>query len=307
MRTTTLRLALGWALAAASGLATAQPAPEQRMDSSLLQRQDLPYRFSSLQLDSTDGQRHYQIWIGQPLKAAPERGYPVLWMLDGNAAIGALDPQQLKQLDQGQAPLLVAVGYQTPLRIERTARTYDYTPRQPGREVQQDPLTGQPSGGGEQFLQWLRERLRPAVAARVAIDPVQQTLWGHSYGGLLVLQALFEQPREFRHYAAASPSLWWGDGLILDQARGLAEHMQGHRAQLLLMRGGAEPGDPRQAATSTPAPDAEQRARQLRTQLAQVPGLALEYHSFEKLSHGQTLAASLHYVLERLYLSPDKD
>ncbi|ERO60469.1 hypothetical protein P308_13805 [Pseudomonas piscis] len=98
-----------------------------------------------------------------------------------------------------------------------------------------------------------------------------------------------------------------GRWLILDQARGLAEHMQGHRAQLLLMRGDAEPGDPRQAATSTPAPDADQRARQLRTQLAQVPGLALEYHSFEKLSHGQTLAASLHYVLERLYLSPDKD
>ncbi|UCZ85077.1 alpha/beta hydrolase [Pseudomonas sp. L5B5] len=307
MITTTLRLALGWALAAASCLAAAQPAPEQRMDSSLLQRQDLPYRFSSLQLDSADGQRHYQIWIGQPLKAAPERGYPVLWMLDGNAAIGALDPQQLKQLGQGQAPLLVAVGYQTPLRIERTARTYDYTPLQPGLAVQQDPLTGLPSGGGEQFLQWLREKLRPAVAARAPIDAAQQTLWGHSYGGLLVLQALFDHTREFRHYAAASPSLWWGDGLILGQAPGLAARLGTHRAQLLLMRGSAEPGDPRQTTTSPPDPDADRRARQLRTQLAQVPGLALEYHSFEKLNHGQTLGASLHYLLERLYLSPGKD
>ncbi|MDT9646852.1 alpha/beta hydrolase, partial [Pseudomonas sp. JV245A] len=81
------------------------------------------------------------------------------------------------------------------------------------------------------------------------------------------------------------------------------ERLQGHHAQLLLMRGGAEPGNPRQPA----GPEADQRARQLQAQLAQVPGLALDYHSFETLSHGQTLAASLHYVLERLYLSAAKD
>ncbi|NBF09008.1 alpha/beta hydrolase [Pseudomonas sp. Fl4BN1] len=300
MRTFFLPLALAWGLA---GAALAAPAADQPMDRSLLQRQDLPYRFSSLQLDSADGQRHYQLWIGKPLQAPPPQGYPVLWMLDGNAAIGALDPEQLKRLPADQAPLLVAVGYQTPLRIERTARTYDYTPHQPGLEEQKDPLTGQPSGGAEAFLQGLRERMRPAVAAQVPIDPAQQTLWGHSYGGLLVLQALFKHPQEFRHYAAASPSLWWGDGLILGQAQGLEQRLQGHRAQLLLMRGGAEPGNPRQP----PGPEADQRARQLQGQLAQVPGLALDYHSFEKLSHGQTLAASLHYVLERLYLSATQD
>ncbi|MFB4252893.1 alpha/beta hydrolase [Pseudomonas idahonensis] len=300
MRRFVLPLALAWGLA---GTALAAPAPDQPMDRSLLQRQDLPYRFSSLQLDSADGQRHYQLWIGQPLQAPPPRGYPVLWMLDGNAAIGALDPEQLKRLDRGPAPLLVAVGYQTPLRIERNARTYDYTPQQPGLEAQQDPLTGQPSGGAEAFLQLLRERMRPAVAAQAPIDPAQQTLWGHSYGGLLVLQALFARPQEFRHYAAASPSLWWGDGLVLTQAQGLAGRLQGQRAQLLLMRGGAEPGNPRQP----PGPEADQRARQLQAQLAQVPGLALDYHSFEKLSHGQTLAASLHYVLEQLYLPAAKD
>jgi hypothetical protein len=295
-----LALTLAWGL---TGAALAAPAPDQPMDRSLLQRQDLPYRFSSLQLDSADGQRHYQLWIGQPLQAPPPQGYPVLWMLDGNAALGALDPEQLKRLDRGPAPLLVAVGYQTPLRIERNARTYDYTPQQPGLAQQQDPLTGQPSGGAQTFLQLLRERLRPAVAAQAPIDATQQTLWGHSYGGLLVLQALFSQPQAFRHYAAASPSLWWGDGLILSQAQGLAERLQGHRAQLLLMRGGAEPGNPRQP----PGPEADQRARQLQAQLAQVPGLALDYHSFEKLSHGETLAASLHYVLERLYLSAPAD
>ncbi|BCQ61653.1 hypothetical protein PBOI14_34030 [Pseudomonas sp. Boi14] len=167
------------------------------MDRSLLQRQDLPYRFTSLQLDSADGQRHYQLWIGKPLQAPPPQGYPVLWMLDGNAAIGALDPEQLKRLDQGQAPLLVAVGYQTPLRIERNARTYDYTPQQPGQAQQQDPLTGQPSGGAQAFLQLLRERMRPAVAAQAPIDTAQQTLWATPMAACWCCRRCSASPRRF--------------------------------------------------------------------------------------------------------------
>ncbi|OLF53889.1 alpha/beta hydrolase [Pseudomonas chlororaphis] len=278
----------------------AQPAPDQPMDSRLLQRQDLPYRFSRLQLDSADGQRHYQLWIGQPQAPAPKDGYPVLWMLDGNAAIGALDAEQLKRLDPARVPLLVAIGYQTPLRIERNARTLDYTPRLPGAAVQKDPLTGQPSGGAEAFLELLRERIRPAVAAQVPIDSRRQTLWGHSYGGLLVLHALFSRPGEFSHYAAASPSLWWGEQAILAQTQGLAQRLKGQQAQLLLMRGGSEPANPRGPAEPHP----ERLARQLENDLQGLPGLTLTYHSFDGLSHGETLAASLGYVLESLYSQP---
>ena len=293
---------LAWVFAALlPGLAPqAQPAPDQPMDTRLLQRQDLPYRFSSLRLDSADGQRHYQLWIGQPRHPAPRNGYPVLWMLDGNAALGALDAEQLKRLDPEHAPLLVAIGYQTPLRIERNARTLDYTPRRSGVTTQQDPLTGQPSGGADAFLDLLRERIRPAVAAQVPIDTRQQTLWGHSYGGLLVLHALFQRPGEFSHYAAASPSLWWGDQAILAQTQGLAQRLHGQHAQLLLMRGGAEPATPRGPAEPHP----ERLARQLEKDLQGLPGLTLSYHSFDGMSHGQTLAASLGYVLDTLYSRP---
>lgn len=290
-------LCLALALALAGPTAQAQPAPEQPMDTRLLQQPGLAYSFSSLLLDSADGQRHYQVWIGRPHQAAPKDGYPVLWMLDGNAALGALDAGQLQKLAAGQAPLLVAVGYQTPLRIERTARTRDYTPQLPGAE-QKDPLTGQPSGGAEAFLELLRQRLRPAVAAQAPIDPHRQTLWGHSYGGLLVLHALFTRPGEFAHYAAASPSLWWGDGAILGQLPGLAQRLDGHPTQLLLMRGSAEPSNPRGPSTEP----ADAQARQLVGELRQIPGLSLDYHSFDGLSHGETLGASLAYVMEQLYL-----
>ena len=287
-------LYLAMALALAAPAAQAQPEREQKMDTSLLQRQDLAYRFSQLDLDSVDGQRHYRLWIGKPERPAPAAGYPVLWMLDGNAALGALDSAQLQQLAAGQAPLLVAVGYQTEQRIERAGRTYDYTPALPGQTEQRDPLTGQPSGGVDAFLDLLTQRMRARVAEVAPIDLQRQTLWGHSYGGLAVLHALFTRPGAFSDYAAASPSLWWHDGAIVREAQGLEQRLGESRPTLLLMRGGEEPSNPRAPVKG----DVERPARDLATDLAKVPGLQVRFERFEGLGHGPMLPASLRKVIE---------
>ncbi|WJD63273.1 alpha/beta hydrolase [Pseudomonas kurunegalensis] len=291
-----MTLTLALALALAAPVALAQPERNQKMDTSLLQRQDLAYRFTQLDLDSADGQRHYRLWVGKPNRPAPPSGYPVLWMLDGNAAIGALQSQQLDKLAAGQAPLLVAVGYQTEQRIERTGRTYDYTPALPGQAEQRDPLTGEPSGGVDAFLDLLTERMRPMVAGLAPIDAQQQTLWGHSYGGLAVLHALFTRPGAFSDYAAASPSLWWHDGAILREAQGLGQRLGSGRARLLLMRGSEEPANPRMPVQG----DVEQPARALVAQLAKVPGLQVRFERFEGMGHGPMLPASLKLLIEEM-------
>lgn len=280
--------------------AFAQPAPEQTIDTHLLQRHDLPYRFTTLDLDSADGQRHYRLWIGKPERPAPPAGYPVLWMLDGNAALSALQAPALRRLADGQAPVLVAIGYQSELRIERSARTFDYTPQVPGLAEQRDPLSGQPSGGADAFLDLLEQRMRPLLAAQLALDARHQTLWGHSYGGLAVLHVLFTRPGMFSDYAAASPSLWWRDGVILSEADGLAERLKDHRPRLLLMRGSEEPANPRAPLGS----DSENALQQLRTTLAPIQALQVSYRRFEGLGHGPMLPASLAAVLETLANDP---
>ncbi len=299
MRLPRFTAALALALAAAlPGVAPqARPDPNALMDTRLLQRQDLPYAFSSLKLDSADGQRHYQLWIARPRSPAPASGYPVVWMLDGNAALGVLDESLLNDLAKGDAPLLVAIGYQTPQRIERNARTLDYTPRQPGKPGQRDPLTGQPSGGADAFLDLLQQKMRPAVAAQAPFDTSRQTLWGHSYGGLLVLHALFTRPQQFSQFAAASPSLWWADGVILAERPGLEQRIAGHPARLLLMRGSEEPANPR--GTAEPYP--ERAATKLVEDLAQVPGLDARFQSFAGLGHGEALGASLRHLLRERF------
>ena len=284
---------LALVLAFVTGAATAQPEHDQPMDTTLLARQDLAYRFTHLDLDSADGARHYRLWIGLPKRAAPATGYPVLWMLDGNAALSALDPQRLDALAAGQAPVLVAVGYQ---RIDRTSRTYDYTPALAGQTEQRDPLTGLPSGGVDAFLDLLETRMRSGLAALVSIDPQQQTLWGHSYGGLAVLHALFTRPKSFAVYAAASPSLWWHDGAILREAASLPARLGDAQPQVLLMRGSLEPASPREPAQ----PHADQTARSLAASLTQLKGVQVSFKQFDGLGHGPMLAASLHWVIDTL-------
>ena len=230
-------------------------------------------------------------------RRAAEKGYPVVWMLDGNAALGALDADLLQRLADGKAPLLVAIGYQTPLRIERTARTYDYTPPHTRTQKPKDPLTEQPSGGADVFLDLMRDRLRPAIAAKAPINPEQQALWGHSYGGLLVLHALLTRPGEFTHYAAASPSLWWANGISAQRVAQFKLGMAGHDADLLLIRGTQEPGNPRGPSIGPP----DRLMQQLIHNLNGTPHLTVSYQPFEGMSHGETLPASLRYVLHRLY------
>ena len=92
-------------------------------------------------------------------------------------------------------------------------------PRRPGGEdAQRDPLGGRRNGGADAFLDLLDQRIALRVTQLAKIDPARRTLWGHSYGGVLVLHALLTRPAAFDTYAAADPSLWWGDGYLLKEA-----------------------------------------------------------------------------------------
>ena len=299
---TSLRYAVLFGLALCVAVATTQAKPpaDEKMNGQILQRQDLPYRFEQQALGSADGQRHYRLWIAVPRRLAPAGGYPVAYLLDGNAAIGALDADLLQQLDKGNPPLLVAIGTDTPLRIDRSARTLDYTPR---REVpvQQDPLTDEPSGGADAFLDLLQQRIKALIEAHYAINRQQQTLWGHSYGGLLVLHALLSRPGDFHNYAAASPSFWWGDGAILDEQKGFEERLKGQALNLLLMRGDQEPVVPPRASVNRVS---QNTAAQFSEALARNASLKVRYQLFPGLSHGPMLPQSLSYTLQWVAAQP---
>ncbi len=163
---------------------------------------------------STITGRRYRIFLGVPDGPPPPAGHPVLFALDGNATFPSLALMartvgwRAKATGQA-APVVVGIGYATDKDYD-LARGRDYTP--PSGE-------GMPAGegGADRFLDFIEQELRPLVQAIAPLDPKRQALFGHSYGGLCALHALFTRPAMFQTYIAASPSIWYRDRAVLAQ------------------------------------------------------------------------------------------
>jgi predicted alpha/beta superfamily hydrolase len=156
-------------------------------------------------LAAGNGQR-YRLFVSVPEGPVPPGGYPVLYVLDGNAAfvVAALMNRGVaaRRERTGVAPaLVVGIGYPGEEDFHVAARTRDYTP------TPRDTPAG--GGGADRFLDVLEREIKPLIAARHPVDARRQALFGHSFGGLLVVHALFTRPAAFSHYLASSPSLWW--------------------------------------------------------------------------------------------------
>jgi len=284
----------------------AKPDLSEKLGPTIAERGSAFYRFETLEMHSADRARHYHIWVGVPRRPAPRTGYPVIYLLDGNAAMGALDEKRLGELDRQGPPVLVAIGYATDLRFDVIARAYDYTPPMPGVAHVIDDLSRDRQGGGaDRFLDLLEQRIKPAVAERAPLDRSRQTLWGHSYGGLLVLHCLFTRPQSFQFYAAADPSLWWQKGFVLSEEKAFASR-ENRPKRLLLMHGEAP-------AAATPPPGVDDKVLQARREaqaavppdaiaqlagrLAQRPGMQVGYRAFPGMGHGPLLPVSLDLAL----------
>ena len=300
-----LRAAFALLLCLVAFVAAAQQRnPDQRMGRTVLDEASEAYRFETFALDSADGARRWRVRVGIPRREPPAGGFPAFWMLDGNAALMVFDAALLEELAaRPRPPVLVFVGYDNDLRIDSPARTRDYTFVADSREGA-DGTTALAGGGADAFLEVLERGVRPGVAARVATDPRRQALWGHSFGGLFVLHALYTRGGAFSDYAAGSPSLWWRGGAMLGEPeRRFVEHNAGRRARLLLMLGG---GERARDVRGRDMDDARVRehlrriagappgaAAALAERLRGVQGLDVGYREFPGLGHGPMFRASL--------------
>lgn len=292
----------------AAPVAHAQPDLSRRIGITVAGTGAPGYRFESFRLASSDGQRHYRIRVAVPLADAPADGFPAAFLLDGNAALMEVDAGLLATLaDAPHPPMVVFISYDDDLRINATGRAYDYTPRRSGGELTQvDVRGGRRTGGAADFLALVTGEVMPRVAALAPLDPRRRTVWGHSYGGLFVLHVLFTRPQSFDRYVAVDPSLWWGDGHLLEEERRARSPSSGAAIQILVGEGARTPS-PHRAPDAAPSPAvaAMRRARagipadaalQMAARLRE-SGLEVDYRTLPGLSHGDTLGGSLPIML----------
>jgi uncharacterized protein len=123
------------------------------------------------------------------------------------------------------------------------ARTYDCTP--PAAVLKLPPRldgTSWPrTGGADAFLDFITQDLKPTIEREFPIDAGRQALFGHSFGGLFTLHALFTRPHLFDSYIAASPSIWWNECFVLDEERAFsAVRDRPRNLDVLITVGGCE-------------------------------------------------------------------
>lgn len=156
--------------------------------------------------------------------------YPVLYLLDGQRnlshAAGTLD--LLNQDGKAQEMIIIA--------IKNTHRSRDFTPT-----YDESYNEWGISGGADDFLDFIEKELIPYVNKNYRTNNFK-ILSGHSLGGLLAVYALQSRPQLFQAHFAFSPSLWWHDQTIFEDA----ENFLSNTAQLnsyLYLNLGNEDGD----------------------------------------------------------------
>lgn len=287
----------GWAVALASvgSLAQAQvlplsgppPAPAPLAWESV----KLP---AAQQLDvqaATTGHR-YRLFVAVPPGPVPDAGYPVLYVLDGNAAFPvaaflARGAAARAEVTGHVAPLVVGIGYPGDADFDVAARRRDYTP---GDEAAGGPVS---EGGAARFLDFIERELKPLIMARHRIDTQRQALFGHSFGGLFVLHVLFTRPEAFSTYLASSPSIWWRDQLLLAALPAWERRHASALPRVQISVGALEdelpkgklPPDVRATWSSTPMVGP---ARSLAARLRELPGAAerVAFHELAGENHG---------------------
>ncbi|HEY0946688.1 MAG TPA: alpha/beta hydrolase-fold protein [Opitutaceae bacterium] len=248
----------------------------------------------------------YRVFVAWPDGPAPAAGFPVVYVLDGNAWFASV-VETVRVLSgnmqgTGVVPaIVVSVGYPTDKPHDSARRTRDYTPATGGGE------TPAGSGGADAFLAFLEQELKPAIARDWPVDPTRQTLIGHSFGGLFVVHALLTRPEAFQNYVAVSPSIWWNGCAVLANEAGLADRLMrapGVRRVFLAAGEFEQAADPaRTRSAERLATLLERRmvdnARELIERLAALPGRPLEaqFAYFPQENHGSVVPGAISRAL----------
>ncbi|HEZ3724394.1 alpha/beta hydrolase [Neisseria meningitidis] len=174
----------------------------------------LPQAFET-EIKSTCTGRIYRIQTAT-LGEMPSEGYPVLFVLDGEAFFPSLfnimQSLMPNPVTRSNAPcLIVGIGYTTGSVRDLTQRAADYTPPL-GDNATADER--QQFGQADRFAAFIDSELTAFLESKYRLDKNETAVFGHSFGALFGLYSLLSH-RRFRRHWLVSPSIWWHNRRIL--------------------------------------------------------------------------------------------
>lgn len=167
------------------------------------------------------GGEPYRIFLSIPAGPPPIAGWPLLVLTDGNATFPFAAASLVSQAPYPTSTniswgVIAAIGYPSDEPYHGLRRSWDLAPP-PGQSYPPYVEGGPPvvTGGSTGLLTFIEDELLPWISRMVAIDANSRSLFGHSFGGLFTLFALFERPGLFANWIAASPTIYWEGSQIL--------------------------------------------------------------------------------------------
>ncbi|HGI8302875.1 TPA: alpha/beta hydrolase [Neisseria meningitidis] len=175
----------------------------------------LPQAFET-EIKSTCTGRIYRIQTAT-LGEMPSEGYPVLFVLDGEAFFPSLfnimQSLMPNPVTRSNAPcLIVGIGYAGGGVRDLAQRAADYTPPL-GDNATADER--QQFGQADRFAAFIDSELTAFLESKYRLDKNEIAVFGHSFGALFGLYSLLSH-RRFRRHWLVSPSIWWHNRRILD-------------------------------------------------------------------------------------------
>ncbi|MEO6849573.1 MAG: alpha/beta hydrolase-fold protein [Mucilaginibacter sp.] len=176
-----------------------------------------------------------KIWVYTPPGMSdPEnrdKRYPVIYMLDGNAHFSWSNKtaQQLCGISGIRVCRDMII-----VAITNTDRIRDFTPTPSSIGPEGNPVKAfETSGGGEVFIDFIEKELVPYIDSVYPTDHYK-AIFGHSLGGLTVMNILINRPGLFDAYVAIEPSMWWDGKKLLKQAHGALKNITFNGRKLYL-------------------------------------------------------------------------
>jgi len=205
--------------------------------------------YETMLLTNKGNHLDYEIFIAKPFDEPAKDGYGVIYVLDGNGLFETTAEimRLLTRKPKGYPPaIVVGIGYPGGEAFDTVRRTYDLTMSADPANLPQRP-NGEPwpeFGGADELLAFFENELMPAIEERYMIDKRKQALYGHSFGGLFVLHALYTPSALFSHFIASSASIWWNDYALLKEYEkfkaDLTNNARSHLPKALMIAGGDE-------------------------------------------------------------------
>ena len=142
---------------------------------------------------------HVYVRVPQDYDAEPERRYPIVYLLDGDALFPVIGGNHIFLTIDDKMPEAIVVGiaygsFAKPIN----RRHIDFVPPAVGVKPDETRAVA--------FHRFLEQELIPLVESRYRADPTKRILFGQSRAGAMILYSAFARPDVFWARIASNPS-----------------------------------------------------------------------------------------------------